>query len=60
MSEQKSCPDDGRCWHECVDRCFRVNNCGPLSGVFDGNEWPDDIKTQHAERKIDVVAGMQQ
>ena len=39
------CPDAGRCTHEpYCDRagaCYRTSCCGPLSGVFPNNEWPD-------------------
>jgi len=38
---QRTCPDQGTCHHECgADQCFRVQCCGPLSGVFPGNRWP--------------------
>ena len=35
------CPDGGRCHHRCQNRCWRVDNCGPLSGVFPEDRWPD-------------------
>lgn len=39
------CPDGGRCHHECTNgQCYRVKCCGPLSGVFPGDEWPDAVK----------------
>lgn len=39
-----TCPDGGTCHHLCeVGRCFRVQCCGPLSGVFAGNQWPQHI-----------------
>lgn len=45
MSAENRCPDDGACHHACPgDECWRVANCGPLSGVFPGNEWPDRVK----------------
>jgi hypothetical protein len=34
------CPDAGVCGHYCTIECFRVNHCGPLSGVFPNNDWP--------------------
>jgi len=35
------CPDGGTCHHGCHDsECFRVSNCGPLSGVYPNDEWP--------------------
>lgn len=36
------CPDGGRCHHACRASCFRVRTCGPLSGVFPGDMWPDN------------------
>ena len=36
------CPDGGTCHHECATRelCYRVGACGPLSGVYDDDQWP--------------------
>lgn len=34
------CPDGGACHHDCSTSCFRVEHCGPLSGVFPNDEWP--------------------
>lgn len=42
-AEKKSCPDDGTCHHGCAASCFRVQTCGPLSGVFPNNIWPAEI-----------------
>lgn len=40
-----TCPDDGTCHHECKDTtCFRVRCCGPLSGVYVGDQWPEFIR----------------
>lgn len=41
------CPDGGKCHHRCRDRCWRVIHCGPLSGVYPGDDWPDEIRKQH-------------
>src|SRR5581483_8743267 len=40
------CPDRGRCHHSCasVAECFRVQCCGPLSGVYPGDVWPADVR----------------
>ena len=38
------CPDGGTCHHECRAACWRVQACGPLSGVYEGNEWPPEVK----------------
>lgn len=41
------CPDGGTCHHECPGEsaisCSRVRSCGPLSGVFPGDRWPEDM-----------------
>jgi NTP pyrophosphatase (non-canonical NTP hydrolase) len=34
------CPDGAKCHHGCGARCWRVDNAGPLSGVFPGDGWP--------------------
>ena len=41
----KRCPDDGVCHgHNCApDNCMRVYSCGPLSGVFPNNRWPEHM-----------------
>lgn len=36
-----TCPDGGRCWHECDRHCWRVHNVGPLSDY--GTDWPLDV-----------------
>lgn len=41
------CPDGGTCHHDCGDVCWRVRTCGPLSGVFPGDRWPDDVEAAH-------------
>lgn len=40
------CPDGGTCHHQCAARalCFRVTECGPLSGVYPGDRWPADVR----------------
>jgi transcriptional regulator with XRE-family HTH domain len=44
---RRHCPDDGTCHHECgTGPCWRVNNAGPLSGVFPGDEWPDHARQE--------------
>lgn len=45
--EAKGCPDGGTCHHTCERVCFRVDGCGPLSGVYPDDQWPDDVKRQH-------------
>lgn len=49
MASDGHCPDDGRCHHECTTGCFRVACCGPLSGVFPGNRWPEQVKETYGE-----------
>lgn len=42
MSDRR-CPDAGHCHHDCVVGCWRVENAGPLSGVYPNNEWPASV-----------------
>lgn len=46
--QQLKCPDGGTCHHECptIAGCFRVIYAGPLSGVYDGDQWPDHLYQQ--------------
>ena len=39
-----SCPDNGKCHHGCLSgTCYRVHFCGPLTGHFPGDVWPQDV-----------------
>lgn len=40
----RSCPDDGRCSHDCGEGegCWRVSFCAPLSGY--GDDWTAEDK----------------
>ena len=42
----RTCPDEGTCHHWCQPGrpCFRVLCCGPLSGVYPGDAWPQDVR----------------
>lgn len=41
----RSCPDGGTCHHECgTGGCFRVGSCGPLSGIYLGDTWPESVR----------------
>lgn len=31
--------------------CFRVLYCGPLSNVYPGDSWPDEVRAEHADEK---------
>jgi len=42
-----TCPDGGTCHHDCKARCFRVQACGPLSGVFPEDRWPAEVAALH-------------
>lgn len=43
----RRCPDGGRCHHECgPGECFRVECCGPLSGVYEGDDWPAEVRAK--------------
>lgn len=48
-SVRRSCPDEGTCHHDCATGCFRVTTCGPLSGVYPNDRWPEEIVHAHAE-----------
>ncbi|GAA1281742.1 hypothetical protein [Saccharothrix xinjiangensis] len=48
-TDVRRCPDDGRCHHGCNVGCFRVAAAGPLSGVFPGDRWPDQVRAEHAD-----------
>lgn len=43
----RACPDGGTCHHRCgpTGPCYRVGCCGPLSGVFGGDEWPSWLRS---------------
>lgn len=43
------CPDGGTCHHLCATAaaCFRVDCCGPLSGVYPGDRWPAEVLAEH-------------
>jgi hypothetical protein len=51
MDEPQVCPDGGRCHHQCAElnsgRCWRVVTCGPLSGVYPGDQWPSDVVARY-------------
>ena len=46
------CPDGGKCHHQCGLKCWRVQNCGALSGVYLNDEWPDSVKEKHGVRRV--------
>jgi hypothetical protein len=43
-----ACPDGGTCHHQCkvAGPCFRVLCCGPLSGVYPGDAWPQGVRAE--------------
>jgi len=47
--DNRRCPDGGACHHSCTDKCYRVECCGPLSGVFPNDEWPDALTEEDNE-----------
>lgn len=50
------CPDGAVCHHGCTSHCWRVLNCGPLSGYYETNEWPAALVADHrAYAGIDKV-----
>lgn len=46
---KRICPDGGKCHHECQKGCWRVGTCGPLSGVYPNDEWPESVKDSQPE-----------
>lgn len=47
-NDRPTCPDRGTCHHQCPpSACFRVRTCGPLSNVFPGDAWPEEVRREH-------------
>lgn len=45
MNPTRYCPDGGKCHHQCEGAyCFRVSCCGPLSGLYENDEWPEWLR----------------
>jgi hypothetical protein len=42
-----TCPDGGRCHHDCTTGCFRVNSAGPLSDIYPNDQWPAEVVAAH-------------
>ena len=60
-SKPVRCPDNGTCHHGCESgNCFRVGFCGPLSGVFPHNQWPEDLRFDEEAHltHLDKMAGL--
>lgn len=55
-TDRLTCPDDGTCHHECpsVAACFRVAFCGPLSGSFPGDRWPEGMEAAAAAARDEM------
>jgi len=49
------CPDCGACHHQCGPACFRVLNCGPLSGVYENDEWPPELAARHQRAQDELM-----
>lgn len=48
IARRMRCPDGGMCHHDCEPgACFRVRGCGPLSGVYPNDEWPEEVRREH-------------
>lgn len=48
-----SCPDGGACHHGCLaGPCFRVVYAEPLSGVYPGDRWPDDLAARNTQSEF--------
>ncbi len=56
---RRFCPDGGTCHHDCgAGPCFRVRTCGPLSGVFVGDRWPDELVKAHLDSAPELPNGI--
>lgn len=52
----EACPDKGTCHHNCGDgACFRVLHAGPLSGRYEGDVWPQEIRARHGQLMHDAA-----
>lgn len=49
----QGCPDGGACHHECLDRCWRVGNTGPLAVYGAGDSWPLEVLDKHAPERAE-------
>jgi hypothetical protein len=59
VPEPVRCPDGGTCHHECRAGCFRATWCGPLSGVFPGDRWPEDVRAGNRRMgKSNLIAAL--
>lgn len=48
-TQHNACPDGGSCHHGCAEgNCFRVGFCGPLSGVYPSDLWPEGLRFDDA------------
>lgn len=47
VEDRRLCPDGGGCGHGCTADCWRVQACGPVSGVYPGGDWPAIIVAEH-------------
>jgi hypothetical protein len=52
---RQTCPDDGACHHRCLGACFRVLNCAPLSGAFNGGDWPKSVMSDEKKKRREWV-----
>lgn len=60
LARSGRCPDGGYCHGQTLaagsepcpeGSCFRVRNAGPLSGVFPGDRWPDDVRAANGVQR---------
>jgi hypothetical protein len=51
------CPDGATCHRNCAATCWRVGNCGPLSGVYRDDRWPTGVRIAHGAPDAAGVSG---
>ena len=56
MIDKRECPDDGACHHHCTTRCWRVDHCEPLTGVYPGDRWPVELFIRPQPQRQDALA----
>jgi hypothetical protein len=58
------CPDGGYCHGSTFAAgsppcspgdCFRVRHAAPLSGVYPGDRWPDEVRAREVRARVDAI-----
>lgn len=62
--QRRRCPDDGVCHGSTIavgsepcapGECYRVRVAGPLSGVYPGDRWPDEVRAANGVERPRAV-----